>query len=300
MSILLSCPAMMPLAVSLCALRNDLLSTPLSWSSFSDGFPRLELLDPEALRNQDIVFLSSMEQPGDIFFQLSLAYDIPRYAIRSLTMVLPYFPTGTMERMDRDGQVATAATLAKMISAIPLTMSGPAQVIIFDIHALQERFYFSDRVIPRLESAVPLLRRRLAGMKDVSIAFPDEGAWKRFGRYFADYPQVVCFKVREGSARHVRIKEGDPDKRNMVVVDDLVMSGNTLLECRHVLDRAGAQSVSAFVTHGVFPNRSWKHFPDSGMHRFWCTDSCPGGIAEARLNPLFEILSLDELLAALV
>ena len=37
-----------------------------------------------------------------------------------------------------------------MLSVIPLAARGPAQIFVFDIHALQERFYFSDQVIPRL------------------------------------------------------------------------------------------------------------------------------------------------------
>ena len=31
-----------------------------------------------------------------------------RYLARSFTVILPYFPTGTMERVDREGQIATA------------------------------------------------------------------------------------------------------------------------------------------------------------------------------------------------
>ena len=41
--------------------------------------------------------------------------------------------------------------LATMLSSIPSTTRGPAQIVMFDIHALQERFYFSDHVIPRYE-----------------------------------------------------------------------------------------------------------------------------------------------------
>ena len=41
-------------------------------------------------------------------------------------------------------------TLAMLLSNIPLTSRGPAQVMIFDVHALQERFYFTENVIPRL------------------------------------------------------------------------------------------------------------------------------------------------------
>ena len=40
-------------------------------------------------------------------------------------------------------------TLAMLLSAIPLTARGPSQIMVFDIHALQERFYFTDNVIPR-------------------------------------------------------------------------------------------------------------------------------------------------------
>ena len=46
-------------------------------------------------------------------------------------------------------QVVTAKTMATLLSTIPLAARGPAQIFIFDIHALQERFYFSDIVIPR-------------------------------------------------------------------------------------------------------------------------------------------------------
>lgn len=34
-------------------------------------------------------------------------------------------------------------------------------LVIFDIHALQERFYFGDSVVPVLESAIPLLHTKM-------------------------------------------------------------------------------------------------------------------------------------------
>lgn len=44
--------------------------------------------------------------------------------------------------------------------------------------------------------------------------------------------QIVCAKVREGDQRIVRLKEGDPKGRHVVIVDDLVQSGGTLIECQ--------------------------------------------------------------------
>ena len=48
-------------------------------------------------------------------------------------------------------------------------------------------------------------------------------------------PQVICTKVRDGDKRIVRLKEGEPRGRHVVIVDDLVQSGSTLIECQKLL-----------------------------------------------------------------
>lgn len=62
---------------------------------------------------------------------------------------------------------------------------------------------------------------------------------------FAPILQVVCTKVRDGNKRIVRLKEGEPKGRHVVIVDDLVQSGGTLIECHALLASLGAK-------HGEF------------------------------------------------
>lgn len=63
----------------------------------------------------------------------------------------------------------------------------------------------------------------------------------------------------------MKLKEGNPEGRHVVIVDDLVQSGSTLIECQKMLAERGAAKVSAYVTHGVFPEDSWKRFvPEKG------------------------------------
>jgi phosphoribosylpyrophosphate synthetase len=287
----------------------------IKWAQFPDGFPNLFVKDATRVRNRHVAFLASFQSHASIFEQLSIIYQLPRMFVGSFTLVLPYFPTGTAERVEAEGDVATAVTLARILSNIPLSRGGPTSVVIFDIHALQERFYFGDTVLPLFESGIPLLRARLAALPDrdrITIAYPDEGAWKRFHYQFGDYPEVICTKVRDGDKRIVRLKEGAPRGRHVVIVDDLVQSGGTLLECQKLLKLTGAAEVSAYVTHGVFPKGSHERLAaaapapgapplspaSSGFKYFWITDSCPATAAAVAGVKPFEVLSLAGVIAA--
>jgi len=90
---------------------------------------------------------------------------------------------------------------------------------------------------------------------------------------------VTCGKTRDGDARVVAIQDGDPEGKNIIIVDDLVQTGGTLYECGMELLARGASEVSAFVAHGVFPQDAWARFATGGdrsvFKRFWVTNSIP-------------------------
>ncbi|KAK3039079.1 hypothetical protein RJ639_028530 [Escallonia herrerae] len=318
--------------------------------SFDDGFPNLFINDAQDIRGQHVAFLASFSSPGVIFEQLSVIFALPRLFVASFTLVLPFFPTGSFERMEEEGDVATAFTMARILSNIPISRGGPTSLVIYDIHALQERFYFGDHVLPCFETGIPLLKQRLHQLPDaknastfhdltiflllssflrrlpslyflrryifvclkhplslirifnifqVVVAFPDDGAWKRFHKQLDHFPMVVCAKVREGDKRIVRIKEGNPSGCHVVIVDDLVQSGGTLIECQKVLATHGAAKVSAYVTHAVFPKSSWERFvhkndeiSEKAFAYFWITNSCPLTVKAIANKAPFEVLSL--------
>ncbi|KAL6969419.1 ribose phosphate diphosphokinase subunit prs3 [Sarracenia purpurea var. burkii] len=229
------CAEMQALAERIAAESDAIELRSISWRTFEDGFPNLFISNAHGIRGQHVAFLASFTSPGVIFEQLSVIYALPKLFVSSFTLVLPFFPTGTSERMEEEGDVATAFTLARILSNVPISRGGPTSLVIFDIHALQERFYFGDNVLPCFESGIPLLKNRLQQLPDsdnISIAFPDDGAWKRFHKQLQHFPTIICAKVREGDQRIVRIKEGDPGGRHTVIVDDLVQSGSTLIECQ--------------------------------------------------------------------
>ncbi|KAF9604064.1 hypothetical protein IFM89_001939 [Coptis chinensis] len=304
------CDEMKSLAERVAAESDFIQLQNINWRKFEDGFPNLFIPNARGIRGEHVAFLASFSSPAVIFEQLSVIYALPKLFISSFTLVLPFFPTGTSERVEEEGDIATAFALSRILSHIPISRGGPTSLVIFDIHALQERFYFGDNVLPCFESGVPLLKNRLQQLPDsdnITIAFPDDGAWKRFHKQLQHFPMIVCGKVREGDQRIVRLKEGDPRGHHVVIVDDLVQSGGTLIECQKVLAAHGATKISAYVTHGIFPNRSWERFqhdnggsPQDGLTYFWITDSCPLTVKQVRNRKPFEVLSLASSIEAAV
>uniref|UniRef100_A0A803MGN9 Ribose-phosphate pyrophosphokinase N-terminal domain-containing protein n=1 Tax=Chenopodium quinoa TaxID=63459 RepID=A0A803MGN9_CHEQI len=123
------------------AAQSDLINLQsINWRSFDDGFPNLFINNAQDIRGQHVAFLAAFSSPAVIFEQLSVIFALPRLFVASFTLVLPFFPTGSFERMEEEGDVATAFTMARILSNIPISRGGPTSVVIYDIHALQVSF----------------------------------------------------------------------------------------------------------------------------------------------------------------
>ncbi len=293
-----------------------------AWGKFPDGTDNIEIggFHPRnEISGQHVLFLASFHNNDATLSQFQVMIFLLQSFIESLTIVLPFSPVGTMDRVFREGRVATANTYGYMFSSLP-NCGKPSRLMIYDVHTLQNRFFLHGNTVASLHTAIPLLLQRLKqrnGEKNkrskktnrdiFTIAFPDEGAAKRFSMYFENWDVIICGKTRtEGDGRKVVIHDGidyAKEGRNVVVVDDLVQTGGTLYECGKVLKAEGAKSVYAYVTHAVFPNKSWRRFTGDGdrskvFDKFFVTDSIPRTINDLRLygGGLFEILPLQKLI----
>lgn len=271
----------------------------ISWHHFNDKYPNITF--DHNLENRDVIFVMSMHDPAIYMEQLSVIMVLPRQGINSLRIIMGYFAPGTMDRVDCEGIVATAETAATILSScIPMTKTGPATLEIYDIHALQERFYFKDKVRVKLRTATHLIKEKCSP-DEFTIVFPDDGAAKRYGQDFEDYDTIICSKVRDGNKRTITIKDtsGPIKTHSFLIVDDLVQSGGTLLSCAKMLRNAyPGNRVHAFVTHAIFPQHGYRKFMESGViDEFHCTNTNPYVTDILKRIDMFDVIDLGSDLA---
>lgn len=289
----------------------------IDFNTFPDDTPNIFIHDIPKIRNRHVLFLASFHGYKAKSMQIAAIYVLTRSKIRTLTVSLPFFNTATMERVDVEGQIAMADVDSWMLSSLP-SIGSPVEFIIYDLHTLQNRFYLHDGAVAEMATGMNILKKKLEEMRgiikleelengeqlekmeNIAIAFPDAGAQKRFGKALSEYEQIVCDKVRDGDKRIIRVSEGDPTGKHVVIVDDLVQTGGTLVHARNALFDKGAKEVSAFVTHAIFPNESWRVFTEKPFEskerlftHFFVTDTYPTAQVLKDKKP-FTVLSFAE------
>jgi len=278
---------------------------PTSWKKFPDGTDNIEIggFHPDnRISGENVLMLASFHNNDVTLSQFSVMISLLQSFIKTFTVVLPFSPVGTMERVTTEGQVATANTYAQLFSNLP-SCGKPTRLITYDLHTLQNRFYLHGNAIASLQTSIPLLIKRIKEDNKIDcIAFPDDGAAKRFGSMFKGlgFEIVTCGKTRDGDKRVVTIQDGNCKGKNVVIVDDLVQTGGTLYECGTALLKSGATSVSCFVAHGVFPAESWRRFMKGGdrgcFDKFYLTDSIPTVTKMLPHGDVFEVLPLKDII----
>lgn len=260
------------------------------FGEFPDEWPNLFIEDIKgAIEHQDVTYIWDFSKPGDMFINYAMMRGILDYYAGKLRVIMPYFPVGTMERISEKWEIATAKYFADIMSHLPQGRNGKTSIHTFDIHALVERFLFdSFKVNLETHTAMPHLDE-IAKWK--TIVFPDEWAQKRFGKDFLNHDTIILSKTRVWNERTLTLKQGDPKGKDLLIVDDLIQSGRTIIKSTEYLRELWAVSVEWFATHGVFPWDSHITLAES-LDRLYVTNSIPENTLRAQDIDNMEIISL--------
>ena len=267
--------------------------------SFPDGERYLRILT-ECI-DRDVVVLGGTVTDADTLTLYDLACATVGQGARSMTLIVPFFGYQTMERRVRRGEVVVAKTRARLLSAIPPAGLGN-RVVLVDLHSEGITHYFSGEVRPvHLHARRVILEeiRRLGG-DDYVLGATDAGRAKWVESLANDLGVEAAFifkrRMHDGSTV-VSALAADVGDRRVVIYDDLIRTGGSLIGAAEAYLEAGATSTVAVATHGVLPGGSLQRIRESGLlPEIVCTDSHPRAV-ELAGEPGFRVVSIAGLLA---
>ncbi|MCY4397287.1 MAG: ribose-phosphate pyrophosphokinase [Rhodospirillaceae bacterium] len=264
-----------PLAEAVSAYLNAPL-TRVNVRRFSDMEVFVEI--EENIRGEDVFVIQSTSFPAnDNLMELLVILDaLRRASARRVTAVVPYYGYA---RQDRKTGPRTPIS-AKLVSNL-ITTAGAHRLLTIDLHAGQIQGFF-DIPVDNLFSA-PVFTADIGeqygkknGASEVMIVSPDVGGVLRARgiarRIGADLAIIDKRRERAGVSAVMNII-GEVRNRVCILVDDIVDSAGTLCNAADALMNAGAESVAAYVTHGVLSGGAAGRIAASPIGEMVITDS---------------------------
>ena len=235
-------------------------------------FARLD----ESVRGQEVVLLQPTSPPvNDRVIELLAITDACRRAAAArIVAVLPYFGYARSDR--RDGR--RMPIMGSLLAAL-MERAGIDHVITLDVHTPALEGFF--RIAVDNLSAVPVLAEALRPRmpSNAVIVSPDLGASRLASRYatMLDVPVAICYKQRTSpTAVSVSRVTGDVAGRPCVIIDDMITTGGTIVECIRALRAANAlPEVTVAATHAVLVPGTVSRIAAAGVRELIVTDSIP-------------------------
>ncbi|PKU23932.1 ribose-phosphate pyrophosphokinase [Telmatospirillum siberiense] len=268
---ILACNSNRPLAEAISSYLN-LALTSASVRRFSDMEVFVEV--HENVRGEDVFVVQSTSFPAnDNLMELLVTLDaLRRGSARRITAVVPYFGYARQDRKSGPRTPISAKLVANLI-----TSAGADRVVTLDLHSGQIQGFF-DIPLDNLYAA-PVFTNDITHHfqgDDLMIVSPDVGGVVRARaiarRLDADLAIIDKRRERAGVSEVMNII-GDVRGRRCILIDDIVDSAGTLCNAAEALIKAGATSVSAYVTHGVLSGGAVARVTNSPLEALVTTDS---------------------------
>ena len=227
-------------------------------TTFPDGecYTRI---DAEKL-DDDVVIVQTTSPDSKLIELLLLQDAVRRLGAKSITLVIPYFGYARQDRVFKPGEPESAKVMCQHLDM------NCDRVITVDIHKEAVLNYFNH---PHKDlKAAPVIAEYFKGKGIDMVLSPDIGAAgraKMVGEVMG-VPYDHLEKTRlSGTDVRIAPAKADVKGKNVLIVDDMISTGGTIIAAAYALREAGAAGISVACTHGVFVNNAIEKFTGSSL-----------------------------------
>ena len=240
---------------------------------FSDG--EIHFYIDENIRGEDIFVIQSGSYETNFhLMELFLMIDaFKRASAERITAVIPYYCYGRQDWKDRPRVPISARLVADLLQA-----AGATRILAMDLHSPQIQGFFSIPVdnlmaLPVLANYIQTLK-----LKDLAVVSPDAGGVGR-ARLFAKRMSagLAIIDKRRPAPNEAKVFHviGEVKDCDVVILDDMVDTGGTLVESAEALKREGAKRIFAACSHPVLSGKAVEKIENSNLEKLIVTNTIP-------------------------
>jgi len=244
-------------------------------AKFPNGEKRVWIQDEAKVRGEKIVIVQSFSHPTDenIIEFLLITDALERLGARSASLVLPWMGYSFQDKVFRPGEPVAAKVVANLVSNAFIK-----RCFLLDLHNSSIPAFFS--VPTDYISAIPLFTdfvKKKIDLNEAVVASPDFGGLKR-ARSFAGSLGLDLVKLDKHRDLHTgKVTamgvHGNVFGRTVILFDDAILSGGTVIEAAAILKEQKAKKVYFLATHGLFVNKAQERLQKSPVDQIVVTNS---------------------------
>jgi ribose-phosphate pyrophosphokinase len=255
---------------------------------FPDGEKYLRVL--EDVRGEDVVVIQSINRtPDEFLFEYLLLVDtLKDLGASRVVSFVPYFAYARQDERFNPGEALSFKTVSKLIESV-----GTDEIYTIDMH--QHRVLRSSDVfkIPSHNlSAMPLLAEYIGkkgNLEKPLIIGPDAEAeqWAKLAAESLSTDYDVFEKKRLGSENvQISPRKANAKDRDVLIVDDIISTGGTIVEALKVLFSQGARKIDVACTHPLLMGGALAKIYATGAKNVIGTDTVPSPVSFVSVAPL--------------
>ena len=247
-------------------------------------------------READVFLIQPLVPPvQEHLMELLLMLDAARGASAArITAVIPHFAYARSDKKD-----APRISIAARLVADLLATAGASRVLTMTLHSPQVHGFFSVPVDHLNALEVLAAHFRKQRLRDTVVVSPDLGNAKEA----AHFARMLGLPVAAGSKKRlsddrvvIETLVGDVDGKHVIVIDDEIANGGTIVEVLEKLREHGVRRIAVACTHGLFTGKAIARLAaQRDVAEIVTTDTVPLG-GEKRL-PNMKVLSVAPLLS---
>lgn len=248
---------------------------PIETRRFPDGERYIRIKDDVP---KEVVVVQSTGYPQDenLMELFLLLKNLKSLGVERIRVVIPYFGYGRQECRFKSGEAISAVIIAELLEA-----AGASEIYSVNLHEKNIKQFFN---IPVYEiSAMPIIANYInETIEDPIIIGPDKGALG-FAEEISDILNCECDyleKIRLSPEKvETKLKNLDVLNRDVVIIDDIISTGGTIVNASKILGDLGANKVVVGCVHPVLVEDALLKIFTAGVDDVFATDTLKSDVS---------------------